>query len=673
MYLRKIVISIIILFIASESFAQLSCSTLGQNPSTAFPVCGTSVFSQTTVPVCGGLSVLGPCATNGGTDKNPFWYQFTCFQSGTLGFLITPNNIGDDYDWQLFDITNHNPSEVYTNSSLFVACDWSGITGLTGASANGTSSVECGTVTNGPYINPFSIMPSLIQGHTYLLLISHFTDAGQSGYALSFGGGSAIITDSTPPHLQSATVSCDNMQIRIKLNKKMKCSSLDADGSGFSISPANVSIVSATSSSCSNGFDMDSLILTLNGQIPSGNYTVTAINGRDGNTLADNCDNTIAPGESIPLFVQQQQPTAMDSLTAVGCSPTSLQLVFKKPILCSSIAPDGSDFIVTGTSAITVTGAAGVCSSGTTNIINVQLAAPIQQQGNYQIKLKIGSDGNTLFNECQQATPAGSSLSFITKDTVSANFTYTTQFSCQNDLVSYMHDGRNGVNSWQWDFGNGNTSRLQNPSFNYSSFGTKNTTLIVSNGVCSDTASSSILLNNEIKAAFEGTNLVCPGDIATFKDKSIGNIISWQWNFGNGNSSSLQTPPDQTYTITGKVTDLPVKLIVQNDNGCSDSAIQIIRVVDNCYIAVPSAFTPNNDGLNDNLYPLNAYKATNLIFRVYNRFGQLMFETKDWTNKWNGTFKGQPADAGAYVWMLQYIDSETGEKHFAKGTSILIR
>ncbi|MEP6628474.1 MAG: PKD domain-containing protein, partial [Ginsengibacter sp.] len=68
-----------------------TCTTAGQNPSTAFPVCGTSVFSQSTVPYCGGASVPGPCATTDDlTDTNPFWYKFTCFKGGTLGFLITP-------------------------------------------------------------------------------------------------------------------------------------------------------------------------------------------------------------------------------------------------------------------------------------------------------------------------------------------------------------------------------------------------------------------------------------------------------------------------------------------------------------------------------------------------------------------------------------------------------
>ena len=64
---------------------------------------------------------------------NPFWYSFTCYTSGTLGFLITPKNLGDDYDWQLFDITGHNPSEVYTNPALIVTGNWSGTSGVTGA------------------------------------------------------------------------------------------------------------------------------------------------------------------------------------------------------------------------------------------------------------------------------------------------------------------------------------------------------------------------------------------------------------------------------------------------------------------------------------------------------------------------------------------------------------
>jgi gliding motility-associated-like protein len=95
-------------------------------------------------------------------------------------------------------------------------------------------------------------------------------------------------------------------------------------------------------------------------------------------------------------------------------------------------------------------------------------------------------------------------------------------------------------------------------------------------------------------------------------------------------------------------------------------------VVNNCYIAVPSAFTPNHDGLNDYLYPLNAYKATNLNFIVYDRLGRILFETKDWTKKWDGTVAGMTQPAGTYVWILNYTD-ENNIKVSLKGTTVLIR
>ena len=93
----------------------------------------------------------------------------------------------------------------------------------------------------------------------------------------------------------------------------------------------------------------------------------------------------------------------------------------------------------------------------------------------------------------------------------------------------------------------------------------------------------------------------------------------------------------------------------------------------NCYAAVPSAFTPNNDGLNDYLYPLNASKADQMEFRVYNRMGQLVFISTNISKKWDGKFMGLPQDTGLFIWMLRYTHHDTGEKIFLKGTTLLIR
>ena len=312
---NKIFLQLVLLFSIAEIINAQPCplSSLGQNPSTAFPVCGIATFPQTAVPICGNRRIPCPCSGTLFTDKNPYWYKFTCFSAGTLGFVITPINSNDDYDWQLFDITNRNPDDVYTDGSLFVCCNWSSRPGNTGTSNNNI------------------------------------------GYSLSFGGGTASITDPTDPHILSAKAACDGTQATIKINKRMKCNSLTLTGSEFSISPSTSSVIAASGFGCASGFDMDSIVLTLNNPLPPGNYTITINNGSDGNTLKDNCDRLVPAGESIPLTVFPIFPTPMDSITPVLCAPDELQLVFRKNIRCSSIAADGTDFFVTGTNPISVT------------------------------------------------------------------------------------------------------------------------------------------------------------------------------------------------------------------------------------------------------------------------------------------------------------------------------
>ena len=648
-----------------------TCTTLGQNPSTAFPVCGTNTFSQSTVPYCGGKTIIGACGGDGLSDTNPFWYKFTCFSPGTLGFVITPDDLADDYDWQVFDITGRNPNDIYTDASLFVSCNWSGNTGITGSSSRGNNLVNCA----GPSYPTFSAMPTLKLNHEYLLLVSHFTKftPSQKGYSLSFGGGTASITDPKLPALQSVNSSCDRSQLIIRLNKKMKCKSLAADGSDFILSSSVTAIVAANSVSCNSSFDMDSITLTLRNPLPPGEYTVAVKNGTDGNTLLDNCDRNIAEGSALPLSILPLEPTPMDSLVTVECAPQTLQLFFKKGIRCKYIAADGSDFKVTGTVGVTVSGAQGNCVNGVSNIITISLASPIVNGGTYKIILAKGTDGNTIVDECGQESIEGSSISFVVKDTVSADFTYQLLKGCKLDTLQLFHDGKHDVNEWQWQLDYNGKSNMQNPVTYFSTFGKKQITLSVSNGFCSDSTVKIVDLGEGIEASFETNNIICPEDPATFINNSTGEIISYQWNFGNGNSSLEKDPPAQNYPLSTTENSYPIQLIVGDNNSCRDTAFQTLKVLKSCYIAVPTAFTPNGDGLNDFLYPLNAFKADKLEFKVYNRLGQIVFFSKDWTQKWNGTIKGEPEDSGIYVWTLKYTHHDTGKQFFQKGSTVLIR
>lgn len=670
--LKKVLSFACLLLVQQFSYAQL-CTALGQNPSTAFPVCGVDTFSQSTVPYCGNRLIPTPCTDQVPySDKNPFWYKFTCFTSGSLAFVIRPNDLNDDYDWQIFDVTNRNSDDVYTDASLFVACNWSAVPGSTGASASGRSLINCAGFT---YPN-FSAMPQLQQQHNYIMLISHFTDA-PNGYKLSFSGGTASITDTTQPHLQSANATCDGTSVSLLLNKRMKCISLAANGSDFSIAPANANIKSVEGVGCSNSFDLDSVKIDFDAALSPGNYTLKIQNGTDENTLLDNCDKNITPGDSVTFIVYAVQPTPMDSLEPVLCAPAELNLVFRNNMRCNSIAADGSDFSVTGTSPVTITGAEGDCINGLTNVIHVRLNQPIQSSGSYTITLKTGNDGNTLLNECAQETPAGDALFFTTADTVSALFNYHVGLGCVYDTLVYAHDGRNNVNEWSWMLDSDGISKAQDSLFLFTTYGAKNIQLAVSNGVCSDTASVNILLDNELKALFstKPSLELCPEDAAVFTDTSIGKIVSWLWLFGDGTMSTVQNPAPKNYApapnSNGRI--YLVSLIIQNNIGCFDTAITQLKVLYTCYIAVPTAFTPNGDGLNDYLYPVNGYKANNVEFRIYNRLGQVIFETRDWTNKWDGKIKGLLQPAGVYVWTLNFINSDTQKKYALKGTTVLIR
>ncbi len=622
--------------------------------------------------------------TDGATyaDANPFWYKFTCFVSGTLGFTITPDTANADYDWELFDVTGQDISAVFSNISLVVCYNWSGVYGKTGTAAGAPSLYECASDGVGPPFagpTPFSTMPSLVKGHQYLLMISHYTQTNQSGYALSFGGGTAVITDTTPPRLQQAIVGdCGSTMVKIGLNKRMECASLAADGSDFvltatgPITGAIPAITGASGDYCNSGFDMDSVTLTFAGFIPPGNYLISAKNGSDGNTLLDDCGNPVPVGDSATLSVATPPPPApFDSLSPVGCAPSVLTVVFDKNIQCASVAADGSDFKLTGPSGVTITGAS--CGANPGNTVNIQLSGPIDVAGANQLTLVTGSDGNTLIDACAQELPAGQVIDFRTGDTITAQIGYQVRLGCKTDTIDFTNPGEGGINVWNWTFDGTQQRSGENQEVVYPVFGDKTAKLVVSNGFCTDSTAVTVDLNNTLKAIFEATNLLCPNDKAYFSDSSTGAIVSYHWDFGDGTVSNAQYPPSKQYPDLPNDKNYTVQLVVSNGPGCFDTATQVIQAIANCYIAVPSAFTPNGDGINDYLYPLNAYKAVNLEFRVYNRYGQLVFQTTNWTIRWDGKVAGTPQAVGTYVWTLRYTNSETGAKVVQKGTSVLIR
>ena len=124
------------------------------------------------------------------------------------------------------------------------------------------------------------------------------------------------------------------------------------------------------------------------------------------------------------------------------------------------------------------------------------------------------------------------------------------------------------------------------------------------------------------------------------------------------------------YTITYGVVGI-------DSVGCRAMDSLKITVVKPRYIAVPTAFTPNEDKVNDGLYVRGKEGTKILVYRVYDRWGELLYEAhnfkiNDSNFGWDGTFKGQPMTSGVYVWYIEaeYID---GAKEILKGHTTLMR
>jgi gliding motility-associated-like protein len=670
--LRILQVLVCLLLFAGSAFSQ--CTTLGQTPSTAFPVCGTSTFRQLQVPICVNQEPLFVPNCNDGAsyaDKNPFYYKFTCFQSGTLGFVITPLAANEDYDWQLYDITGHNPDDIFTDHSIIVTGNWAGSWGPTGASASGVNFIQCASAGGGT-APTFAAMPTLIQGHEYLLMISHFTD-GQSGYDLSFGGGTAVITDPKIPAMVSVNPDCNGQSLTLKLNKNIKCNSLSANGSEFIVMPGGIAATASSASTCSAGFDFDEVTITLASPLPSGTHQLVINNGSDGNTLLDICGTGIPAGQSVSFDYFIPQPIFADSIGKAKCAPDTILIYYPKKIKCSSITASGSDFAVSGPTPVTVIGAYGNCVNDESRYIVVKLNAPIYTKGTYTVTIQPGIDGSPVFDVCGQPI-LPQSLSFTTADTVNADFQNQLQYGCRTDTLFFSHDGAHDVNFWYWNFNNDPPVFTQTHTIIFPATSTNNIQLVVSNGTCSDTASKVIVLDNEVKASFKMDNIICPEDGLVVTNTSTGFIDLWRWNYDVVGSSNLKDPLPFLFPTINREAYYTVKLLVTNLTlGCSDSTRKTLTVLDFCLIDVPTAFTPNNDGLNDYFQPHNALKADNYEFRIYNRWGQLIFQSNNWRDKWDGKINGVLQPTAVYVWMLRYINRDTRQPVFKKGTVTLIR
>src|SRR4029078_8699810 len=148
-------------------------------------------------------------------------------------------------------------------------------------------------------------------------------------------------------------------------------------------------------------------------------------------------------------------------------------------------------------------------------------------------------------------------------------------------------------------------------------------------------------------------------------DMSHGQNVNWSIP-AQGSTTTIRAENNQKVLV--RVTDV-------NDCVIKDTAVINVKACntpENCLV-IPSAFTPNQDGKNDKMRPLiNGCKILELTFRIYNRWGELIFETKEMGAGWDGTHMGVTQSSDVYAYVCYYT-GEAGIQRQLKGTFVLIR
>jgi len=212
--------------------------------------------------------------------------------------------------------------------------------------------------------------------------------------------------------------------------------------------------------------------------------------------------------------------------------------------------------------------------------------------------------------------------------------------------------------TWQWSFGNGASSQVQNPSVIYSSAGDFNIQLIAANKLgCSDSANHGVNVV-PLPTATPVTNpiTIISGGSAQLNMNYSGPIVSYNW-----------LPPQyldctdcpQPTANPVRTTDYTVQVL--DRHGCKNSGNITVKVVcgdQNFFI--PNTFSPNGDGVNDVFYLRGSglFRINSLM--IFNRWGEIVFEKKnlsinDQLGGWDGMYKGKKAKPDVYIYQIEIV------------------
>jgi len=381
----------------------------------------------------------------------------------------------------------------------------------------------------------------------------------------------------------------------------------------------------------------------------------------DGNTAAV---KTIAHSYAVPNSYTVQLIVNNQASASLTCADTSSQVVVVHPMPVGFIANAGTYNLCQG-EVKTLTATGGNSYQWLLNgvPINGAVAATYNAslEGVYTVNVTNQFGCTTLSNDVVR-------INEIKKP--SANFTWDSY--CINQQVRFTNTtipGAQNTVNYAWNFGDGSPAvTIKDPQHTFTNKGAFTVKLTVTSAICPahlEVMEKTLNIETPISGKrYPSINAVVGN---TYLLAARANGVKYQWLPVTGLSNpNLRTP---VLTATG---EQDYKVVLTMSSGCQVTDSIRILIFSKSEVLVPKAFTPNRDGLNDVLYPILVGIRQLKYFRVYNRWGNLVFSTTNALTGWDGMYRGQLQPSETYTWVAEAIDDKGNTIHNG-GNTILIR
>lgn len=611
-------------------------------------------------------------------ELNPTWMVINIASSGTLEFSFGADGGIGCLDWIMWQYSPTACTQIVNDQLAPVRCNWNGacesFTGMANTLPAGASQLN------------FEPALPVTTGQQYLVCMSNYSSQ-TTNVPLNFFGTASVSCNSVTTITVNSSTICSGQSVTLTASgsDNYVWSPGGMTGPSITVSPTSTTTYTVTGSTTTasgtiNGAGSGTVTVlpvgsaqcgctinaSNNGPVcPGDPFSVSATNVTGATYTWTINGNTVGNTQNVTGLTQAASGSYTYSVTALDalghtCSATTVVTIYPLPTVVA-----GNDVAVCYGSPVTLTATGATTYSWSPSIQNGVSFTP-NGGGIYTVT---GTDAHGCKNTDDVAiTITAATLPQISPSVDAGCVPLSVNFSFLNNCQQA-----------DWAFGNGQTASgcgVQNTIYQqpgcfdvtiqYTDLNGCDTTATFNDIVCVEQPNAAFYVNPSTIS--QGSSTV------NFFNVSQG-AETYVWDLGDGTVSSNENP-NHTYP-TAEETGFVATLVAISPSGCTDTTSLAIIYEEQLIFYVPNAFTPDADEHNQTFKPVftSGFDPHNFEMVIYNRWGEVVFESHDHTKGWDGSYgyEGLDVQAGVYTWVINFKPKDNDDKITVNGTVNVLR